>query len=154
MTHSTGRRGRGLLTAALATLAAFFVALAMVGCAAAPKSVQPTSQPAMLDGTSSADLDTAVARIRAFTSPAFKTPAESRLYASLGADTVGMSTATEAVTLHHMGTRVLGINCITNLATLDHDVVTSHEQVTDAAEQASEDMIALVTAAVVTVGEG
>lgn len=88
------------------------------------------------------------------TGPAYETPAEARLYASLGADTVGMSTATETIALHHMGARVLGINCITNIATLDHDIVTSHEQVTDAAEQASEDMIALITATVVAVGKG
>lgn len=87
------------------------------------------------------------------TGPAYETPAESRLYASLGADTVGMSTATEAIALHHMGARVLGINCITNIATLDHDIVTSHDQVTDAAEQASEDMIALVKATVVAMGK-
>lgn len=87
------------------------------------------------------------------TGPAYETPAESRLYASLGADTVGMSTATEAIALHHMGARVLGINCITNIATLDHDIVTSHEQVTDAAERASEDMLALVKATVVAMGK-
>lgn len=86
------------------------------------------------------------------TGPAYETPAESRLYASLGADTVGMSTATEVVALHHMGARVVGINCITNVATLDHDTVTSHDRVTDAAERASEDMIALVTAVVASVG--
>lgn len=48
---------------------------------------------------------------------------------------------------------MLGINCITNIATLDNDIVTSHDQVTDAAEQASEDMIALVKATVVAMGK-
>jgi len=86
------------------------------------------------------------------TGPAYETPAESRLYASLGADTVGMSTATEAVALHHMGARVLGINCIANVATLDHETVTSHEQVESAAEKASGDMMALVTATVAAMG--
>lgn len=86
------------------------------------------------------------------TGPAYETPAESRLYASLGADTVGMSTATEAVALHHMGTRVLGVNCITNVATLDHETATSHEQVKTTADKAGEDMVALVTATVVAVG--
>lgn len=86
------------------------------------------------------------------TGPNYETPAESRLYASLGADTVGMSTATEAIALHHMGVRVVGINCITNVATVDHETVTSHEDVTDAAEKASDDMIALVTATVMRIG--
>ena len=86
------------------------------------------------------------------TGPNYETPSESRLYASLGADTVGMSTATEAIALHHMGVRVVGINCITNVATVDHETVTSHEDVTDAAEKASDDMIALVSATVVRIG--
>lgn len=86
------------------------------------------------------------------TGPNYETPAESRLYASLCADTVGMSTATEAIALHHMGVRVVGINCITNVATVDHETVTSHEDVTDAAEKASDDMIALVTATVMRIG--
>ena len=86
------------------------------------------------------------------TGPNYETPAESRLYASLGADTVGMSTATEAIALHHMGVRVVGINCVTNVATVDHETVTSHEDVEDAAGKASDDMIALVTATVVRIG--
>ena len=86
------------------------------------------------------------------TGPNYETPAESRLYASLGADTVGMSTATEAIALHHMGVPIVGINCITNVATLDHDTVTSHEDVKDAALQSSDEMIALVTATVGRIG--
>lgn len=86
------------------------------------------------------------------TGPAFETPAESKLYASLGADTVGMSSACEAIALHHMGTRVLDINCITNVATLDHDIVTSDDDVTETAGKVQDNMIALVTATVVRIG--
>jgi len=48
--------------------------------------------------------------------PAFETPAEVRAYKILGADVAGMSTATEAVAIRHLGGRVLGISCVTNLA--------------------------------------
>ncbi|MCL2882200.1 MAG: purine-nucleoside phosphorylase [Coriobacteriia bacterium] len=49
------------------------------------------------------------------TGPQFETPAEIGMYRSLGADAVGMSTAVEAVTARHMGLRVAGVSCITNL---------------------------------------
>ena len=86
------------------------------------------------------------------TGPCFETPAESRLYANLGADAVGMSTAVEANALYHMGMRVMGISCITNIATLDHDIVTTHDDVTEAAGKASSNMISLVTSTVVRIG--
>ena len=50
------------------------------------------------------------------TGPNYETPEEIRMYRSLGADAVGMSTACEAMAANHMGMRVCGISCISNLA--------------------------------------
>ena len=50
------------------------------------------------------------------TGPQFETPAEIRMYRNLGADTVSMSSAVEAIAAAHMGMRVAMINCVTNMA--------------------------------------
>lgn len=78
------------------------------------------------------------------TGPTFETPAEAEAYASLGAETVGMSTAVETIALRHMGVRVLGISCITNYCPNVVSESTSHEEVQEAADKAADNMVSLV----------
>jgi purine-nucleoside phosphorylase len=65
------------------------------------------------------------------TGPSYETPAEVRLLRILGADAVGMSTVPEAIVARHMGMKVLGISCITNMAAGVIDQPINHEEVMD-----------------------
>lgn len=51
-----------------------------------------------------------------FVGPHFETPAEIRAARILGADAVGMSTVTEALTAAHCGMPLLGLSVVTNMA--------------------------------------
>ncbi len=83
-----------------------------------------------------------------FPGPAYETPAEVRMARALGADAVGMSTAIEAMAARHMGLRVAGVSCISNLACGMTDKPLSHEEVQQAADAVSLRFTGLVTEAV------
>jgi purine-nucleoside phosphorylase len=80
--------------------------------------------------------------------PQFETPAEIAMCRTLGADAVGMSTACEAVAARHMGMRVVGISCISNLASGISPVALSHEEVQETADRVAPHFKALVTATI------
>lgn len=67
------------------------------------------------------------------TGPNFESPHEVKMCRILGADAVGMSTACEAVAANHMGMRICGISCISNLACGMTEQPLSHQEVQEAA---------------------
>ena len=77
--------------------------------------------------------------------PNFESPAEIRMYAKLGADAVGMSTACEAIAARHAGVRVCGISCISNMASGLSDESLSHLDVQAVADKRAEEFERLVT---------
>ncbi len=80
----------------------------------------------------------------AVTGPSYETPAEIRAFRKLGADAVGMSTVPEVIVAKHQGMRVLGISCISNLASGILDQPLSHEDVVKTSNQAKDRLTALV----------
>jgi purine-nucleoside phosphorylase len=61
--------------------------------------------------------------------PSYETPAEIRYLRTIGADVVGMSTAPEVIVANHMGMKVLGISCVTNMAAGILPQKINHEEV-------------------------
>ncbi len=80
--------------------------------------------------------------------PQYETPAEIRMSRLLGASAVGMSTAIEAVAARHMGLRVAGVSCITNMAAGVSKKPLSAEEVFETADRVGETFAALLRAAV------
>lgn len=72
-----------------------------------------------------------------FTGPQFETPAEIRAARILGADAVGMSTVTEALTAAHCSMPLLGLSVMTNMAAGVLDRKLTDEEVGETASRIS-----------------
>ena len=80
-----------------------------------------------------------------FLGPSYETPAEIKMARALGADAVGMSTVPEVIAARHMGVRVLGISCITNMAAGVLKKKLDHREVLETAEKVKEGLIDVLT---------
>ena len=85
------------------------------------------------------------------TGPNYETPEEIRMYRSLGADAVGMSTACEAMAANHMGMRVCGISCISNLAAGISENPLTHAEIQETADRVTPLFQQLITASIVNI---
>ncbi len=67
------------------------------------------------------------------TGPSFESPAEIKMLHMLGASAVGMSTVVEAIAANHMGMKICGVSCVSNLAAGMNVAPLTHEEVQEAA---------------------
>ena len=88
-----------------------------------------------------------------FSGPQYESPQEITMSRTLGADAVGMSTACEAIAARHMGMKVVGISCISNLASGISPVALSHKEVQEVADEVAPKFQALVTEIITQIGE-
>lgn len=83
--------------------------------------------------------------------PNYETPEEVQMLKMLGADAVGMSTAVEAIAGVHMGMKVCGISCITNLAAGLSSGPLSHQEVQESADSTAPLFEKLITESVCSI---
>lgn len=86
------------------------------------------------------------------TGPQYETPAEIRMVRSLGADAVGMSTVCEAIAARHMGMKVCGISCITNMASGMSVQPLNHKEVQETADRVEVQFKDLITEVILMIG--
>ena len=85
--------------------------------------------------------------------PAYESPAEIRMFRTLGADAVGMSTAIEAIAARHCGMEICGVSCISNLAAGISPHPLTHEEVKEAGDKAAPQFTLLVRSAIAEMGK-
>ena len=85
--------------------------------------------------------------------PNFESPAEIRMFGILGADTVGMSTACEAIAANHAGMKVCGISFISNMASGISGNKLTHEEVQETADKKAPEFEQLITRLIEEIGE-
>lgn len=77
--------------------------------------------------------------------PSYETRSEIKMIEKFGADAVSMSTVPEVIVANHAGLSVIGISCITNMATGLGNNPLSHTEVTRTAQLVKKKFIYLVT---------
>lgn len=87
------------------------------------------------------------------TGPNYESPQEVQMCKILGADAVGMSTACEAIAANHMGMKICGISCISNLACGIADHPLTHKEVQDTADRVAPLFKQLIMESIVRIGK-
>ncbi|MBN2829850.1 MAG: purine-nucleoside phosphorylase [Candidatus Cloacimonetes bacterium] len=81
----------------------------------------------------------------AVSGPSFETKAECKMFASWGADVVGMSTVPGVIVAVHCGLKVLAFSVVTNMTNIFHSLEHTHEDVQKAAELAKDNLELIIS---------
>lgn len=85
--------------------------------------------------------------------PTYETPAEIKMIRTLGGDMVGMSTVPECIAANHLGLRVCGISCITNMGAGIVNQTLKHEDIKHEAMKAMNHFTALLNGSIEKFGQ-
>jgi purine-nucleoside phosphorylase len=77
--------------------------------------------------------------------PSYETASEVEMIRRIGGDAVGMSTVNESSLAVALGMRIVGVSCITNLATGILNVKLSHSEVTEVADRVKSTFSSFIT---------
>jgi purine-nucleoside phosphorylase len=117
------------------------------------KIYAPAYRKIALDEAARLGLDPFEGVYAAMAGPSYETPAEIRALRTLGADLVGMSTVPEAIAASHLGIRVLGISCVTNMAAGILDQPITAKEVIETGERVKHQFVALLSAVIPRIAE-
>ena len=81
--------------------------------------------------------------------PTYETPAEIRMFRILGGDVVGMSTVHEVIVANHIGLKVCGVSCVTNMGAGIIDQTLKHEDIKDEANKVMSNFTELLNRSIV-----
>ncbi|MCO4792179.1 MAG: purine-nucleoside phosphorylase [Bacteriovoracaceae bacterium] len=84
--------------------------------------------------------------------PTYETPAEVKMLGICGADMVGMSTVPESIAANHLGIKVAGISCITNMAAGIQGKKLSHDDIKEQAVRVMNDFSNLLETTIEKIG--
>lgn len=80
--------------------------------------------------------------------PTYETPSEIKMIRILGGDVVGMSTVPEVIVANHIGLKVCGISCVTNMGAGIVNQTLKHEDIKDEALKVMDNFTGLLNSSI------